>query len=80
MALFLVQADRKIASVHGIFKANSIVDLDPELEWVKNWVETKTLKPLAPDPVEPASEPSDEKIEEPADPGKFIPPKKKDRG
>lgn len=80
MALFLVQAERKIASVHGIFNANSIVDLDPELEWVKNWVETKTLKPLAPDPVESTSDSSGEKIDEPADSGKFIPPKKKDKG
>jgi hypothetical protein len=42
-----------VASQHGNFKAGESVQLDYDLPWVRNWIETKVCKPLGPLPVSP---------------------------
>jgi hypothetical protein len=43
-----------VASQHGNFKAGESVQLDYDLPWVRNWIETKVCKPLGPLPASPA--------------------------
>lgn len=44
MANFLVESNTPVASEFGNFKPGSIVELNPELAWVKSWVKDGLLR------------------------------------